>query len=276
MMRADFGNESADVIKQDLSSGAPALAPANLPEGGWVSNLKVQGQSLCVVRDPTKLRKGREALSAIQQKWQGLRALEKVAKKSANIQNAGVTAHPLVGRQILVAQPKDTTYPEPPSVLLQPAVVYYHNPLVLASRERAYRYVGSVKDELEAVGKDFRTFTAALKAHQDGELNTRGLRDLMVQLMAEHPQLLQDFETFLPLPSSPSPMASPKSNGATGNEEEGKNLDHEGERNNELQSMFVVDLSQDKEATGGGGGSISVASLTVVKEEEVSTRVLQS
>jgi histone deacetylase complex regulatory component SIN3 len=263
MMIADFGKESsADVIKQGLASGDPTLATANLPEGGWVSNILVQGQPTHVVRDPARLEKGREALRAIQQKWDGVRALKEIAIRSANIQAEDVTSHPLVGQRILVSQPEDTTYPEPPSVRFEPAVVHYQNSLVPALRERAQSYVGRVMTELEAAGKDFRTFTTALKAHQDGELNTRGLRDLMAQLMAGHPQLMQDFESFLP---------RPKSNEATNNDDD-RVAEHKGEHDG-IEPVFVVRLTKD-EQSASAGSSVSLPSLAVLKETEVSGRLV--
>ena len=262
-MIADFGKESsADVIKQGLASGEPTLATANLPEGGWVSNILVQGQPTRVVRDPARLEKGREALRAIQQKWDGVRALKEIAIRSANIQAEDVTSHPLVGQRILVSQPEDTTYPEPPSVRFEPAVVHYQNSLVPALRERAQSYVGRVMTELEAAGKDFRTFTTALKAHQNGELNTRGLRDLMAQLMAGHPQLMQDFESFLP---------RPKSNEATNNDDD-RVAEHKGEHDG-IEPVFVVRLTKD-EQSASAGSSVSLPSLAVLKETEVSGRLV--
>ena len=267
MMRADFGNESADAVMLALSGIDPALAATNLPEGGWVSNILVQGQSLCVVREPARLVAGREAVGAIQQKWQGLQVLKSIAKRDANSQSQTTgTAHALIGRRILVAKPEDTTYPERPTVTFQPAVVCYQNPLILRSREGAHSYVGSVKAQLEAAGEggQFHTFTSALKAHKEGELNTSGLRDLMAQLMAGYPQLLQGFEAFLP------PLNSPglKSNAASGCKDEGKVAEQEDEGDDVRYSMFVAHLDAESEANGDGGNA-SNSSMVVLMEKEV-------
>ena len=84
----------------------------------------------------------------------------------------------------------------------------------------------------------------------------------MAQLMAGHPQLMQDFESYLP---------RPKSNEATNNDDD-RVAEHKGEHDG-IEPVFVVRLTKD-EQSASAGSSVSLPSLAVLKETEVSGRLV--